>query len=158
MKKLQVIATFLVIATLSFACSESKKLDSSSSGPSTAAAEKDVRAVSEEYDRAMRQQDAGALERIYAPNAKVIESSGKELTRAEVIAIAKAGDVKYDEGTSEDISVQVHGDAAVVRGTWVQKGTSKGQAFAGKLRYSTFYVKHEGKWLVLSDQVTPIGQ
>ena len=153
MKQLFVIATILAITAFSLACTEGRKADSAAS---SADAEKEVRAANEEYDRAMRQQDAGALEKLYAPNAKFIEANGRELSIAEVVAVAKSGDVKYDEGKSEGVSVQVHGDAAVVRGTWVQKGTTKGQAFLGRLRYATLYVKHDGKWLILSDQVTPI--
>ena len=153
MKKLWLATAILALASFSLAC-DAKKSDSAASNSATA--EKEVRAASEAYDIAMKEQNAEALEKVYVAGAKVIEASGKELSSSDVVATAKAGETKYEEGRSEEVSVQVHGDTAVVRGTWVQKGTMKGQAFAGKQRYATVYVKHDGKWLVMSDQVTDI--
>jgi ketosteroid isomerase-like protein len=157
-KKLWMTVAVLVFVSLSMACAQGHKSQSSGSGGSSADAEKEVRAASEEYDRAMKAQDVAALEKVFLSGAQVIEDRGKVLMASEIVANARAGTTKYEEGRSEDVSVQVHGDTAIVRGTWVQKGTIKDQAFAGRLRYSTVYVKHDGRWLVISDQVTAIAQ
>jgi len=151
MKRVLLTGAVLTLISVLSACGEAKKAT-----VDAATAEKEVRAVNEEYDRAMKQQDAAAIEKLYAEDTKVVESNGKLLTKADVIATAKAGETKYDEGQSSDITVRVHGDTAVVNGKWTQKGTVKGQAFAGALQYTTVYMKHDGKWQVISDQVTPI--
>src|SRR5262249_36611488 len=122
----------------------------------SANAEQEVRRLEQEYDKAWLQQDAAAFERLLADDVKQIDPEGKVLSKAEIVANAKSGNVKFEVGQSDDVKVRVYGDTAVLNGRWTEKSTDKGKPFAGTLQMTIVWVKRNGKWQVVSDQVTPI--
>jgi len=85
-----------------------------------------------------------------------IGNGGKLSTKAQEIAEAKAGETKFEVGRSEDVKVRLYGDIAIVNGRWIEKRTTKGKPFEGTSLYTTVYVKSNGKWQIVSDQVTLI--
>ncbi|MBA3715387.1 MAG: nuclear transport factor 2 family protein [Pyrinomonadaceae bacterium] len=54
--------------------------------------------------------------------------------------------------------MRVYGDAAVVTGRWASKGTRKGKTFDDNERYTTVYVKRDGRWQIVSDHTSRIVQ
>lgn len=129
-----------------------------SSLETAASLERELRSINEQYDKAILQQDAAAMERLYSEDARITESDGKVYTKAQMVARTRSGDTKFEVGRSEDVNVRVHGDTAILTGNWIQKGKTKGKPFAGTLRYTTVYVRNDAKWQIISDQVTPISR
>jgi ketosteroid isomerase-like protein len=123
----------------------------------TAQAEQEVRQATQEYDRAYQQQDAAALDRILADDYRLVEYRGNILSKAEMLAQAKAGTVKVETGHSEAVQVRVYGDVTLATGRFIEKSTKDGQPYiAGTMQFTTMFLKQNGHWRVLADQVTLI--
>ena len=66
------------------------------------------------------------------------------------------GTVKFEAGQSDDVKVHVYGNTALVTARWTEKSTNKGRQIAGTMRNMVVWVKKNGNWQVVSDQVTVI--
>ena len=102
--------------------------------------------------------DAGALDRLMAPDYVQIDASGRAVGREEVLASLRSGGRNWDEARSEDYQVRVYGDTAVVVGRWRARGRNAGEAFDYAARYVAVWVRQDGRWRMVSDQATPIAQ
>lgn len=120
----------------------------------SANAEQEIRSINLEYDKAIAQQDTAVYERLLAEDFIATENGGKLSTKAQEIADTKAGETKFEVGRSEDVKVRLYGDTAIVNGRWIEKSTTKGKPFDGTYLYTTVYAKSNGKWQIVSDQVT----
>jgi len=123
---------------------------------STADAEKEISTINEEYEKAIVRQDVAAYDRLLADDLIFTDQDGIVKTKAEVIKEVRTGDYKFEYGRSEEKKIRVFGNTAVLNGIWVDKGTYKGKEFNDRQRYTTVYVKKNGSWQVISDQVTNI--
>ncbi len=121
---------------------------------STANLEQEVRKADEAYEKAWVQQDAAAFDQLLADDYIYTNGEGTLTTKADVLKDARAGDYKFEYGRSEEKKIRVYGNTAVLNGIWVDKGINKGKAFSDRQRYTTVYVKKNGNWQVVSDQVT----
>jgi ketosteroid isomerase-like protein len=76
-------------------------------------------------------------------------------TKAQVLARIKKG--KWTVNQIDDLKVAVHGDAAVVTGSWVGKGTDgDGKAVDAKERWADTWVKTAGgKWPCVASASAP---
>src|SRR5262245_28629607 len=151
------------VATLSLtSCAAPEKTTSPAANTTVTAAEtaanteREIRGLNLEYDKAIVQQDAAALERLLAQDFVVTKMGGKLSNKAQEIADAKSGETKFETGRSEDVKVRLYGDTAIVNGRWVEKSVTKGKSFDGSHLYTTVYLKRNGKWQIVSDQVTPV--
>lgn len=108
------------------------------------------------YDRAWLNQDGAAFDRLLADDFVQIDPEGKVLSRAEVMANARSGEVKFEVGKSEDPKVRMYGLTAVVSSRWSEKSTSKGKTTEAVMQNIVVYARVQGRWRVVSDQVTPI--
>jgi len=55
-------------------------------------------------------------------------------------------------------SVIVDGDTAIVVGTDTLRGTARGKPYTLVARYTTTYVRRDGQWLALAEQLTEVPQ
>lgn len=118
--------------------------------------EPEIRRLNLEYDNAILHQDAAALERLLADDFVVTKMGGKLSNKAQEVADARSGETKFEVGRSEDVKVRFYGSTAIVNGRWIEKNTTKGKTFDGTHLYTTVYAKRNGKWQIVSDQVTPV--
>ncbi len=163
MKPILSTVVLITSAALFSACAASEQQTSSTPAPSATApaeaganAEQEVRRVQQEYDKAWLQQDAAAFERLLADEVMQINEEGKVFSKAEIVANAKSGTVKFEVGQSGDIKVRVYGDTALVSGRWTEKSTRQGKQVVGAMQMMIVYVKRNGNWQVVSDQITLI--
>ena len=155
------ILTIGVIATMagifsSCAAPAEKAGVAANATASRASDEQEVRRLNLEYDTAILKQDAAVYEKLFADDFLVTKLGGKQATNAHEIAEARSGETKFEVGRSEDVNVRFYGDTAIVNGRWVEKSVTRGKPFEGSHMYTTVYVKRDGKWQIVSDQVTPI--
>jgi len=73
--------------------------------------------------------DVSALDRLMADEYAQIDSTGRIVRKAEVIASFESGARHWDEARSDELQVQVYGEAAVVIGRWQACGVNAGQPF-----------------------------
>jgi len=163
MKRTLIIVVLVAIAVVFSSCATGGEKANSSPAPSATATtesaanvEQEIRKIHQEYDRAWLQQDATAFDRLLADDVTQTDPEGKVLSKAEIVANAKSGDVKFEVGQSDDVKVRVYGNTALVTTRWTEKSTNKGKPTTGIMRNTVVYVKKNGNWQVVSDQVTPV--
>jgi uncharacterized protein (TIGR02246 family) len=161
MKRLLLILIVITLTALFSSCAAPAEQATASTAPATTSAaetavnvEREIRKLQQEYDNAALQQDAAAYERLFADDYIITQAGGKVNTKAEMIAMAKAGDVKIEVGRSDDVKVRLYGNTAIVTCRWTEKSTTKGKPFAGTQLFTTVWVKSNGRWQIVSDQGT----
>ena len=99
--------------------------------------------------------NADALAPLLAENFVALDSDGTMRTKAETLARTKAA--KWTTNEIGDLKVIVHGDAAVVTGSWTGKGTDgAGKAVDAKERWADTWVKmSNGKWQCVASASAP---
>mgnify|MGYP000459011554 FL=1 len=100
--------------------------------------------------------DVVALGRLMADEAAQINSVGRVVSKAKVIASFDSGERHWDEAHSNEFRVRVYGETAVVIGRWQAHGISTGQAFEYSPRYLSVWIWRDGRWQMTVDQSTDI--
>jgi len=99
--------------------------------------------------------DPKALDRMLDPAFVCVNSEGRSLTKAEVLA-----DVKASTATQvlpEPMAVYLHGDTAIVTGTFRTKGIESGKPFVQHERFVDTWLYKNGQWISIASLVTPTG-
>jgi len=117
---------------------------------------KELTAIANAWDRAIVSRDVAGVEANIAPDFQQIRGSGRIVGREQFIRDITAPELKIDPYVVEDFSVRVFGDAALLYGRIRMTGTSSGERFAEHFRYIDVYAKRNGKWQVVSIQITPM--
>ena len=99
-----------------------------------------------QWAKASKAGNADALAPMLSDDFVALDSDGTMRTKAEVLARTKTA--KWTTNEIADLKVIVHGDAAVVTGSWIGKGTDGGgKAIDAKERWADTWVKaSNGKW------------
>ena len=100
--------------------------------------------------------DIAALDRLMADEGAQINSVGRVVSKAKVIASFDSGERHRDEAHSNEFRVRVYGETAVVIGRWQARGVSTGQAFEYSPRYLSVWIWRKGRWQMTVDQSTDI--
>jgi len=100
--------------------------------------------------------DVAALDALMAPDYAQIDAAGRIVGREEILASFRSGERGWIEAHSDEHRVRLYGDVAVVVGRWRAKGENAGQAFDYAARYVAVWARRDGRWLMVSDQATPI--
>ncbi|MGH3144506.1 MAG: nuclear transport factor 2 family protein [Rubrobacter sp.] len=94
----------------------------------SAAAEEVLRAE-REWLLAHLRLDVPALEGLMAPDYAQIDSEGSVVGREQVLDSFRSGERGWSEAHSDEHSVRVYGNTAVVVGRWRARGTNAGLTF-----------------------------
>jgi uncharacterized protein (TIGR02246 family) len=161
MKEILITGVLIVLAASLSACAAPAEKTNTSSVPAASAptetaakVEQEIRDLQAQYDKAALEQDAAAFDRLFADDFTITQVGGRVNTKAEVVAMAKAGDTKMELGRSEDVKVRLYGNTAIVTCRWIEKSTTKGKPFEGTQIFTTVWVKNNGVWQIVSDQGT----
>jgi uncharacterized protein (TIGR02246 family) len=153
MKRIVVIA-MLMIAASSVTMGQTNGKKASRNGN----AEQAIRQLMSELANAQLKGDTATLDRIWADDFTFTNSSGEVQTKAQRLAEIKSGELKFDSLSRDEVQVRVYGDTAVVTSRGIVKGQRQGQDLSGQSRSTTVYVKRQGRWQVVAQQVTRIAQ
>jgi len=131
-------------------------------------AEREVRELEAQLNRAVVEGDRAFFERTLAADFTHTSHSGKFKTRAEWMgenkfASPKAkpvpGRTSYVTFDVDDLAVRTYGDTAVVTGRSAPKGqNAKGEPIRGQYRFLRVWVKQQGHWQVVAFQGTHIAE
>jgi ketosteroid isomerase-like protein len=108
--------------------------------------EKELIALSNDWDRAMVRNDADAIGRYMADDWTIIGSDGSMTDKATFLGLVKSGVLTHDVMESEDFRVRDYGSTAVVLARGVSGGRNNGQAFREVEQSSNVFVKRDGQW------------
>jgi ketosteroid isomerase-like protein len=107
------------------------------------------------WAKASKAGDADALAPMLADTFVGLDSDGTMRNKTE--ALARTRKAKWVTNELSDLKVTVHGDAAVVTGAWVGKGTDgAGKPVDAKERWADTWVKmSDGKWQCVASASAP---
>ena len=109
-----------------------------------------------QWAKASKAGNADALAPMLAEDFVALDSDGSMRTKSE--ALARMKKAKWVTNEIGDMKVMVHGDAAVVTGSWTGKGTdADGKAIDAKERWADTWVKmSNGKWQCVASASAPM--
>jgi len=125
---------------------------------SAGAAEQAVGQLHNESFQAILRADAAVLERVWADDYSLTNPGGNVMEKAGFIGALKSGDLKFETLDLSDTNVRVYGDAAVVTGRATVKAKGDNQDISEQVRYTSVYVKRQGRWQAVAMQTTRIAQ
>ena len=115
------------------------------------AAEQQIQEASKVYEQALTQKNEPLLKSILADNFVLTTASGKVLTKKEMMLNLTKEGTKYDKFESSDVRINVLNEAAIETGKVHTVGIRGGKKIAETTRYTDFWVKVQGKWLLLAE-------
>ncbi len=123
---------------------------------SSAAAEKAVAALENQWLQSQKANNPDLLVSLLADKLVSTGSDGKVLDKAGVLADAKTR--KYTSAEYDNVKVMVFGDTAIATGGFKGKGTEAGgKPFEEHDRWTDTWVKMpDGKWQCVATQASPV--
>jgi len=117
----------------------------------------EVRAAAQAFDDAQLHGDRAVLERMLAPDFLLVHGSGRIGDKKDFIDGFTDPNAHLDPFDIRDrLFLRPTADTAIVGGeAWVT-GTDHGKAFKQHFRYSDYFAKRNGAWMVVYTQVTPL--
>ena len=125
-------------------------------GQEAAGAEQEVREAISQYRQALIRGDADTLEQVWSDDYKFVNVRGELLSKEQRLANIRSGATKLEsiEG-DETVSVRVYGDVAVAMSRVHLIGQYGGKESTGWVRSMHVWVKRDGRWKLVANQVTP---
>jgi ketosteroid isomerase-like protein len=108
--------------------------------------EQELRAVVNDWDEAMVQNDAEAIGHYMADDWTIVGSDGSSSDKATFLGLIESGVLSHDVMQSEDVTIRVYGDAAVVLARGVSGGLYQGRAFREIERQSNVFIRRGSQW------------
>jgi hypothetical protein len=115
------------------------------------AAEQQIQEASKVYEQALTQKNEPLLKSILADNFILTTASGKVLTKKDMMLNLTKEGTKYDKFESSDVRINVLNEVAIETGKVHTVGIRGGKKIAETTRYTDFWVKVQGKWLLLAE-------
>lgn len=105
-----------------------------------------VLALEKAWNHALEEKDAKALDMLLANTMVSVDIDGSLASKSEFLASIKAPEYQPSQAVTEESSVRVYGDAAVVVGIFRTRGMDKGKPYARRERFVDTWVKMNGSW------------
>lgn len=128
---------------------------SQSPPPSAAQATAAVRALNQLYIDAARSSDAAWFQRHLAEDVVIVLGNGRRVRKAEFLATLRNEPASYRSLTVRDVTLRVFGSTVQVD---ADAPWERGDGTKGVSRYIDTYAWLEGRWQVISAQITWLPQ
>ena len=149
MRRARALSTAVVLLSASFALG-------AVAPPGEAARE--VENLERELVAAIARGDMAAYDRIVADDYVVLDASGKEISKAEVMASYRSGDRRYTGLEIFDVKGHVFGDTAVVSARTKGLRREGNRDVPNRVRYVRVYARRDGRWRAVSQMAAPVGE
>ena len=138
----------------------SASIDTAAPAPAAtdSAAVAEVRDAVRRYDDALRRADTAAAAGFWADEFVFVNPEGARRTRADRIANLRTGRTALSalSHVPETEEIRVYGDVAVYRTLLAIGGRYSGQAERGQFRALVVWVRRDGRWQQVANQLTPV--
>jgi ketosteroid isomerase-like protein len=111
---------------------------------------KEIEGLEAQWRQAILTNNVGALDHLLADDYLGITANGTLETKADAIALRRAGTIKISELQPKDTKIHVYGDTAVVTSRVDLTGTSGDRDISGVYHYTRVYNRRDGQWKVVS--------
>lgn len=145
--KAATLATALVFATLSLARAQN-------TGDSAAVS--NILALEHAWDQAQERGDVKALAAIFDNSLVYVDFDGRLLSKAAYLERVKSNSVHMQQIIAEQMSAKVFGEAAIVIGSYKEKGVENGKPYVRRGRFTDTWMLKEGHWICVAAATTPI--
>jgi len=142
---------FIVVASVSFMANDLRAADEEQ-------VKKEVMEVENRLNQALLHADMAELDRIYTDNLAYMNAGGEVMSKAEVLAKFKSGEIKLLTLGRDDIRMRVFGDAVILYGISTAALEYKGHVSYGPRHFTNVYVKVNGEWRLASHNVSLISK
>ena len=115
-----------------------------------------IQALEIAWNHALEAKDASALNMLLADTLVSVDIDGSIMNKREFLASIKAPDYQPAQVVTEQSSVQMYRDAAVVMGIFRVKGTDKGKTYIRRERFVDTWIKINGTWQCVATAATLI--
>ena len=105
-----------------------------------------ILALDNSWNRALETKDTKALDLLLADTFVSVDIDGSMETKRQFLASIKAPDYHPSQAVTEQSTVEVYGDSAVVAGVFRYKGVDKGKTYVRRERFVDTWVKINGSW------------
>ena len=112
-----------------------------------------IKDLENRWAAAIASHDATVPQALVADDYIGVDSSGKVVNKAALIAGMKRDKNTYDSAVNSGMTVRVHGNAAVIVGTTKQAGKdAQGKAFNYTYRWTDTWLERNGQWQCVGSQ------
>lgn len=115
-----------------------------------------IQALEIAWNHALEAKDSQALSKLFANTFLSVDIDGSLQSKSEFLASIKAPEYQPSQAVTEQSSVQVYGDSAVVVGVFRVKGTEKGKPYQHRERFVDTWIKIDGNWQCVATTSTLI--
>jgi ketosteroid isomerase-like protein len=116
----------------------------------THAIHKEIEALEMQWRDAIISNNVGQMDHLLADDYIGISANGTVETKAQALALRKAGTVKISQLNLTDLKVRVYGDTAVVTSQADLEGINGQSNISGNYRYTRVYNRRLGQWKIVS--------
>ncbi|MEW6127015.1 MAG: nuclear transport factor 2 family protein [Acidobacteriota bacterium] len=120
--------------------------------------EKEILKLEQARVDAVTKGDTTKLEQMFSDDLVYTHSNARVESKADFLNSVKTGSIRYESMNHSDVTVNVYGNTAVMRGTSDIRVVNAGQSIALKIRFTTVYVKKDGRWQMVAWQSTRLPQ
>jgi uncharacterized protein (TIGR02246 family) len=115
-----------------------------------------VRRVEDAVAAATDKNDADALDKLWAPDYVFVNPAGLVLMKADRLQLFRSRRLKLESYSRDEETIRIYDKVAIVIYRSTVKGQRGSQDISRQRRVTTVLEKRHGKWLVISQQSTPI--
>ena|ERR1700739_1937647 len=108
------------------------------------------------WNLALEAKDTKAMDMLLASTMVSVDIDGSVQSKSEFLASIKSEDYQPSQAVTEQTSVQVYGNAAVVVGIFRIKGVEKGKPYVHRERFVDTWIKNNGAWQCVATTSTLI--
>jgi hypothetical protein len=117
---------------------------------------KEIEGLEMQWRQAQLDNDVALMDRLLADDYIGISASGIIETKAEALALRRAGTLHITQLDLNDLKVRIYNDTAVVTSRADVAGTNGASDISGKYRYTRVYNKRFGQWKIVSFEASRI--
>jgi ketosteroid isomerase-like protein len=105
-----------------------------------------ILALDNSWNRALETKDTKALDLLLADTFVSVDIDGSMETKRQFLIGIKSPDYHPSQAVTEQSTIDVYGDSAVVLGVFRSKGVDKGKKYSNRERFVDTWVKINGSW------------
>ncbi|MHB8214881.1 MAG: nuclear transport factor 2 family protein [Candidatus Sulfotelmatobacter sp.] len=115
-------------------------------------------ALENAWNEAEKNKDGKAIDGLLAPSFSYTDSDGSFMNKQQYLASITEAGYRPDQIVNDSMEVHPYEHAAVVTGTYREKGAEKGKAYSRRGRFTDMWVQEKGRWLCAASHETLIGK
>lgn len=154
-----VVALALACAGFGGGASAADGIGAVKAAPASAAADlAKLKQLSDAWDQAIVAKNRAAVAGNMGVDFRIIDGQGNIENKQQFVDGVLDPKLTIDPYTVEDFDIRLYGDMALLSGRTRMTGTQDGKPFVSHYRYIDIYAKRDGKWQIVSVQITRLPQ